>query len=322
MPDRMTDRVVLGDRYVVRAGECGAGDDRTATFIAGFEADNPAGTQAETLPPRVAELFSRDRHSIRAVVARCRDGRARRVHGRARGSCLCERASCGDGCGRAWASRRSSVSPRRRRAYIPAPRSPWRSMPSAARSICSCSKRLLRAADRDGSLLSIGEAELLVRDRLSGRGGVRRDRARRLCAALSTGRRRSRRFRGSTRNCLRGARRVADPDLYPAVAGLFARARCAIAVVSGVHRLWPGGAEDADVLARLHSGDSCRCLAGAGVCFAACRATEVFVLLGAAVDGRGRKGSFLFGSLRTKRRCLTFCVAEGVAAAWIGDGAA
>jgi tRNA threonylcarbamoyladenosine biosynthesis protein TsaB len=58
MPDRMTDRVVLAiDTSFGPVSGTLAGSD--GTFIAGFEADNPAGTQAETLPPRIAELFSR-----------------------------------------------------------------------------------------------------------------------------------------------------------------------------------------------------------------------------------------------------------------------
>lgn len=56
MPDRMTDRVVLAiDTSFGPVSAALAAQD--GTFIAGFEADNAAGTQAETLPPRVAELF-------------------------------------------------------------------------------------------------------------------------------------------------------------------------------------------------------------------------------------------------------------------------
>jgi tRNA threonylcarbamoyladenosine biosynthesis protein TsaB len=54
----MTDRVVLA--IDTSFGPVSAALARSdGAFIAGFEADNPAGTQAETLPPRVAELFSR-----------------------------------------------------------------------------------------------------------------------------------------------------------------------------------------------------------------------------------------------------------------------
>jgi tRNA threonylcarbamoyladenosine biosynthesis protein TsaB len=57
MPDRMTDRVVLAiDTSFGPVSAALATPD--GTLIAGFEADNLAGTQAETLPPRVAELFS------------------------------------------------------------------------------------------------------------------------------------------------------------------------------------------------------------------------------------------------------------------------
>ena len=53
----MTDRFVLAidTSFGPVSGALATAD---GTFIAGFEADNPAGTQAETLPPRVAELFS------------------------------------------------------------------------------------------------------------------------------------------------------------------------------------------------------------------------------------------------------------------------
>lgn len=52
----MTDRVVLAiDTSFGPVSAALASQD--GTFIAGFEADNLAGTQAETLPPRVAELF-------------------------------------------------------------------------------------------------------------------------------------------------------------------------------------------------------------------------------------------------------------------------
>lgn len=57
MPDRMTDRVILAiDTSFGPVSAALASAD--GTFVAGFEADNLAGTQAETLPPRVAELFA------------------------------------------------------------------------------------------------------------------------------------------------------------------------------------------------------------------------------------------------------------------------
>jgi tRNA threonylcarbamoyladenosine biosynthesis protein TsaB len=53
----MSDRVVLAiDTSFGPVSAALAAAD--GTFIAGFDADNPAGAQAETLPPRVAALFS------------------------------------------------------------------------------------------------------------------------------------------------------------------------------------------------------------------------------------------------------------------------
>jgi tRNA threonylcarbamoyladenosine biosynthesis protein TsaB len=57
MPDRMNDRLVLAidTSFGPVAAAVATADGE---IVASFEADNPAGTQAETLPPRVAAMFA------------------------------------------------------------------------------------------------------------------------------------------------------------------------------------------------------------------------------------------------------------------------
>lgn len=87
--------------------------------------------------------------------------------------------------------------------------------------------------------------------------------------------------------------------------------------MSGVHRLWSGGAEDSEELSRLHSGamsDAWPVPAFASLL----SRDEVFVLLGAAKDSGGAQGFILVRIVADEAEVLTFCVSEEVRRGGLG----